>query len=163
MKKLKLNELKKRVQDEWGFRVIDEDFEKPWGGYFVIHPEDTDKFIEIYFSEHKDKFHGKADLSPKYLILEPGKRFSWQVHDRRAEIWRVVEGPLGAYIGESDAMPENHQLFEVDQVLYMDQGIRHRLKGLDDWGVVAEIWVHTDAENLSDEADIRRIEDDFNR
>jgi mannose-6-phosphate isomerase len=163
MKAKKLQELKDKVENEWGFRVIDADLEKPWGAYFVIHPEDTDKFIEIYFAEHKDKFQNSTNLSPKYLILEPGKRFSWQVHDRRAEIWRAVEGPLGAYTAETDEHPEELQLFERDQVIFMDKGIRHRLKGLDEWGVVAEIWVHTDTENLSDESDIKRIQDDFNR
>ena len=40
---------------------------------------------------------------------------------------------------------------------------RHRLVGLDKIGVVAEIWIHTDLNNLSDENDIVRINDDFNR
>lgn len=163
MKDKKLAELKKKVEEEWGFRVVDHDLEKPWGAYFVIHPEDTDKFIEVYFSDHRDKLLGSANLSPKYLILEPGKRFSWQVHDRRAEIWRAVEGPLAAYTSLTDEHPEEHMLFEQDQVIFMEQGVRHRLKGLDEWGVVAEIWVHTDPENLSDESDIKRIHDDFNR
>jgi mannose-6-phosphate isomerase len=70
---------------------------------------------------------------------------------------------LGAYTAETDEHPEELQLFERDQVIFMDKGIRHRLKGLDEWGVVAEIWVHTDTENLSDESDIKRIQDDFNR
>lgn len=132
------------------------------GGIFVVDPAQTEEFIDRYFSEHKEKFQGSANLSPKYLILEPGKQFSWQVHNRRAEIWRVVEGPLGAYIGSTDELPEE-ELFMVGDVLYMDQGIRHRLKGLDNWGIVAEIWVHTDKDNLSDESDIRRVVDDFGR
>jgi hypothetical protein len=28
----------------------------------------------------------------------------------------------------------------------LQQGERHRLVGLEEWGVVAEIWQHTDAE-----------------
>ena len=40
---------------------------------------------------------------------------------------------------------------------------RHRLVGLDKIGVVAEIWIHTDSNNLSDENDIVRINDDYNR
>jgi hypothetical protein len=42
-------------------------------------------------------------------------------------------------------------------------GQRHRLIGLDQWGVVAEIWQHTDSENPSDESDIVRLQDDFGR
>jgi hypothetical protein len=32
-------------------------------------------------------------------------------------------------------------------ILTLQQGERHRLVGLEEWGVVAEIWQHTDAEN----------------
>ena len=98
MKQQKLKEVKKKVQEEWGFRVVGEDLDKPWGAYFVIHPEDTVKFVETYFSDHKEKFQTAGDLSPKYLIVEGGKRLSWQVHERRGEIWKVVEGPVGAFI-----------------------------------------------------------------
>jgi hypothetical protein len=41
-------------------------------------------------------------------------------------------------------------------ILTLQQGERHRLVGLEEWGVVAEIWQHTDAENL-DENDIVRV------
>ncbi len=139
------------------------DLDKPWGAYFVIHPEDTTMFIETYFSEHKDKFSHGVDFSPKYLIVEPGKRLSWQVHARRGEIWKVVEGPVGAFVSETDEHPDQHIHLPISEVLYMDKDVRHRLVGLEDWGVVAEIWVHTDAENLSDESDITRIHDDFSR
>lgn len=45
----------------------------------------------------------------------------------------------------------------------MDKGERHRLIGLDSWGIVAGIWQHTDPENASDEDDIVRLQDDFGR
>jgi hypothetical protein len=41
--------------------------------------------------------------------------------------------------------------------------MRHRLVGLDNWGVVTEIWQHTDVEHPSDESDIVRLQDDFGR
>ena len=43
------------------------------------------------------------------------------------------------------------------------QGERHRIIGTDEYAVVAEIWIHTDKDNPSDEDDIVRIQDDFNR
>ena len=49
-----------------------------------------------------------------------------------------------------------------DQIV-LQQGERHRLIGLDDYSVVAEIWQHTDKENSSDEEDIIRVQDDFGR
>ncbi len=42
-------------------------------------------------------------------------------------------------------------------------GQRHRLIGLYDWTVVAEIWQHQDPQNPSDENDIVRVEDNFGR
>jgi hypothetical protein len=34
---------------------------------------------------------------------------------------------------------------------------------MDNWGVVAEIWQHTDPAVPSDEDDIIRVQDDYNR
>lgn len=45
----------------------------------------------------------------------------------------------------------------------LGQNERHRLVGLNDWGMVAEIWQHIDANNPSDENDIIRVQDDFGR
>ena len=48
-----------------------------------------------------------------------------------------------------------------DQVK-LGQGERHRLIGLTDYGIVAEIWQHTE-KVPSDEEDIVRVQDDFKR
>ena len=40
---------------------------------------------------------------------------------------------------------------------------RHRLIGLSDFAVIAEIWQHTDPNNPSDENDIVRLSDDYGR
>jgi hypothetical protein len=45
----------------------------------------------------------------------------------------------------------------------LKKGERHRLIGLDDYGVIAEIWQHIDTENPSDEDDIVRVQDDYGR
>ncbi len=51
---------------------------------------------------------------------------------------------------------------EGDQII-LQQGERHRLIGLDDHCVVAEIWQHTDKNSPSDEYNIIRVQDDFGR
>jgi mannose-6-phosphate isomerase len=51
---------------------------------------------------------------------------------------------------------------EVDQIV-LQEGERHRLIGLDEASVLAEIWQHTDATHPSDEEDIIRVQDDFGR
>ena len=106
------------------------------------------------------KISGK--LSPKILVVQPGKRLSWQYHHRRAEIWQVITGPVGVIRSDTD---EEGLLktFKTGESIRLKQGERHRLVGLNDWGVLAEFWQHTDADNPSDEEDIVRVQDDFGR
>jgi len=51
----------------------------------------------------------------------------------------------------------------MGDVITFDNQERHRLIGLDNIGVVAEIWQHIDIDNPSDENDIVRLKDDYNR
>ncbi|RYG21642.1 MAG: phosphoheptose isomerase, partial [Chitinophagaceae bacterium] len=69
---------------------------------------------------------------------------------------------VGIKTSETDEEGELKTYLPTNQIK-LQQGERHRLIGLDDWGVVAEIWQHTDAENPSDESDIVRVQDDFGR
>jgi mannose-6-phosphate isomerase len=100
-------------------------------------------------------------LSPKILIVKPGARLSWQYHHRRAEIWQVCQGEVGIIRSDDDTEGELVRFGKGDQVR-LAQGERHRLIGLEDYGIVAEIWQHTD-EIPSDEEDIVRVQDDFGR
>ena len=106
------------------------------------------------------KIAGK--LSPKILIVKPGARLSWQYHNRRAEIWQVYKGSAGIIRSDSDVENEMEVYNEGDQII-LQKGERHRLIGLDDYSVVAEIWQHTDVNHPSDEDDIIRVQDDFGR
>jgi hypothetical protein len=51
----------------------------------------------------------------------------------------------------------------LKEIVRLNQGQRHRLVGLNSWGMIAEIWQHTDINNPSDEEDIVRVQDDFGR
>jgi mannose-6-phosphate isomerase len=87
---------------------------------------------------------------------------SWQYHFRRSEVWRVVAGPIA--VAKSDTDVQNSpQTYKNGEIITLKQGERHRLIGLHDWGIVAEIWQHTDPTNPSDESDIVRVQDDFSR
>jgi mannose-6-phosphate isomerase-like protein (cupin superfamily) len=106
------------------------------------------------------KISGK--LSPKILMVESNKRLSWQYHFRRAEIWKLVAGVAGVVTSESDVEGSVHQL-KLGEIIRLKQGQRHRLVGLEGWGMIAEIWQHTDPQHPSDEEDIVRVQDDFGR
>jgi mannose-6-phosphate isomerase-like protein (cupin superfamily) len=144
--------------------VIDSyDFNRPWGGFFVIEESQAQMFANRFFNGLSvDGLRIACKLSPKILVVKPGARLSWQYHHRRAERWRVVEGKVAVMTSDTDAEGEIHSLNVGDEII-LRQGERHRLIGLDDWGVVAEFWQHTDAEHPSDEEDIVRVQDDYGR
>ncbi len=148
---------------EQGFKIQDYDFDRPWGGFFVIDEQQANLFIETYFNDvEMSEANISGKLSPKILLVEPGKRLSWQYHHRRAEMWQVVEGPVGVIKSLTDEQKPVKRYNEGDRI-ELQQGERHRLVGLDDWGVVAEIWQHIYADHPSNEKDIVRLDDDFGR
>jgi mannose-6-phosphate isomerase len=146
-----------------GFRVVNKDENRPWGGFFVIDEEQAPLFIETFFPHLSiEDFKGYDKLSPKILLVSPEKRLSWQYHHRRAEIWTVIDGKAGVIISDTDEQTEV-KILQLSDTISLQQGERHRLVGLDEWGIVAEIWQHTDPQNPSDEDDIVRLQDDFGR
>lgn len=146
-----------------GFTIANQDQSRPWGGFFVLDEAQAPKFIQTYFPLLSDNDFGVGQkLSPKILVVAPGKRLSWQYHFRRAEIWKVIGGIAGVVTSETDEENEVQTLL-LGTIINLKQGERHRLIGLDQWGIIAEIWQHTDPENPSNEDDIVRVQDDFGR
>ena len=146
-----------------GFKVVDKDFERPWGGFLVIDESQAQNFSNSFFNgiDVSDlKISGK--LSPKILMVKSKSRLSWQYHYRRKEIWSVYRGTVGVVVSDTDFEKEMIQLRQGDQIKLKKEQ-RHRLIGLDDWAVIAEIWQHTEKDNPSDEDDIVRINDDYGR
>ena len=146
-----------------GFNVAAKDLKRPWGGFFVLDELQANQFASLYFPEidiSSLKIGGK--LSPKILMVESNKRLSWQYHFRRAEIWKLVAGVAGVVTSDTDVEGSVHEL-NVGEIIRLKQGQRHRLVGLEGWGMIAEIWQHTDIQNPSDEDDIVRLQDDFGR
>jgi mannose-6-phosphate isomerase-like protein (cupin superfamily) len=143
--------------------IINEDTSRPWGGFFVLDESQAGEFAAQFFPTIAvDSLRISGKLSPKILMVEPGKRLSWQYHHRRAEIWRTIGGTVAVATSMTDVESERTQV-GVGETIRLAQGQRHRLIGLDGWGVVAEIWQHTDAQKPSDESDIIRLQDDFGR
>jgi mannose-6-phosphate isomerase len=139
------------------------DMSRPWGGFFVIEESDAQRFADIYFNGLSvDDLRIAGKLSPKILVVKPHTRLSWQYHHRRAERWRVVKGQVAVMTSNTDEEGPVKKL-SVGEEIILQCGERHRLIGLEDWGIVAEFWQHTDADNPSDEDDIVRVQDDFGR
>ncbi len=144
-------------------KINTEDSSRPWGGFFVIEENEADKFIQLYFPKlTKTELSISGKLSPKILVVAPEKRLSWQYHHRRAEIWKLIGGTAAVATSDTDVEKEIKYL-NIGDIIQLKQGERHRLIGLENWGIVAEIWRHTDPQNPSNEEDIVRLQDDFGR
>ena len=145
------------------FPIVASDKNRPWGGFYVIDEEQSETFISEFFPElDTDDFSKFDKLSPKLLMVAPQKRLSWQYHHRRSEIWKVIDGKAGVVVSKTDEQKPVKTL-ELGDTIRLAQGERHRLVGLDNWAIIAEIWQHTDPEHPSNEDDIVRVEDDFGR
>ena len=143
--------------------ITAKDDARPWGGFLVIDENDREKFITDFFPHlTKEQLSVSGKLSPKILIVAPGKRLSWQYHHRRAEIWKLIGGEAAVTTSDTDEEKDTVTLKEGD-ITELKQGERHRLIGLEEWGIVAEIWIHTDPNHPSNEEDIVRVQDDFGR
>ena len=156
------NKISEKLKSQ-NLTIIKKDLNRPWGGFFDIDEDDFKKFVDLYFkgiSVNDYKSLGK--LSLKILVIAPNKRLSWQYHHRRSEIWKVVSGEIKVVTSHDNIERKEKILKEGDEIrLY--QGERHRIIGINDYAVVAEIWIHTDKDNPSDENDIVRVQDDFDR
>jgi len=143
-----------------GFNVIDYDFDRPWGGFLRIDESQSQDFIYNFISVENFNIEGK--LSPKILIVKPESRLSWQYHCRRKEIWRVYKNSVGI-IRSMDNNQNEMEILREGDIIKLQTKERHRLIGLSNFGVVAEIWIHTDLDNPSNEQDIVRLQDDYFR
>ena len=157
-----LNEIEDEIKG-LGFEIIQKDFERPWGGFLVISEKQAQEFADKFFdgiNVENIKIGGK--LSPKILVVNPNSKLSWQYHHRRAEILKVFRGEVGVSRSFDDIQNPFIKLVTGDQIRLKKEE-RHRLIGLSDFAVIAEIWQHTDLNNPSDENDIVRVSDDYGR
>lgn len=143
------------------YKIAGFDLNRPWGEFYYIHQDDLPRFIDNHFSDLKETIDNTTNISPKILVVNPGKKLSWQYHQRRKEIWSIIKGPV-QIIRSFDNEQSNSLIARTDDLIVLEREERHRLIGLDEIAVIAELWVHTN-DQLSDELDIIRIEDDYNR
>ena len=148
------------------YTVVEKNTTKPWGAYMRMDGADADAFVEDFFPGldpvEARLGNPEAELSPKVLVVAPDQRLSWQYHDRRAERWCFLTP--GAYRKSIDDQESEIIHAQAGEVVQFAQGERHRLEGLPDQiVVVAEIWQHSDPDHPSDEDDITRLQDDYQR
>ena len=108
--------------------------ERPWGQFFVIHDEPNYKL--------------------KRIEVEPGERLSYQYHNKRSEVWTIVEGVGTITIGGKV------KDYEAGKTILIPKGVKHRIENKGNEKVV---FIEVQTGTYFGEDDIVRIEDDYNR
>ena len=108
--------------------------ERPWGRYEVLQETDTHKV--------------------KCIWVSPGKRLSYQRHQKRAEHWFIVQGSARVTIDG------NVQDMKAGMTVDFAIGVLHRIENI---GSDEVIFVEVQTGTYFGEDDIERVEDDFGR
>lgn len=147
----------------FNLRLFEVNAVKPWGGYLRFTQDSLVSFLATYWLDIDfEPPLAENNVAPKILLVAPQQMLSLQWHERRGEIWRVIDGPVQVTSGESwDTL--SHDVYENGSLIELPPRKWHRLIGLEEWGRVAEIWDHTDATLPSDESDIIREHDIYGR
>ncbi len=108
--------------------------ERPWGRYEVLQEGATYKVKSIH--------------------VNPGKRLSYQRHQKRSEHWYVTDGS-----GEV-TLDGKVQVVSRGSILEIPQGMLHRISNTGDREL---IFIEVQTGSYFGEDDIERVEDDFGR
>ena len=108
--------------------------ERPWGRYEVLQEGATYKVKSIH--------------------VNPGKRLSYQRHQKRSEHWYVTDGS-----GEV-TLDGKMQVVSRGSIIEIPQGMLHRISNT---GNSELILIEVQTGSYFGEDDIERIEDDFGR
>jgi mannose-6-phosphate isomerase len=109
--------------------------ERPWGNYLVLDDDAPDHKV-------------------KRLVVKPGKRLSYQKHNKRAEHWFIVSGTATVTL--------DGKTIEVaaGQAIDIPQGSAHRVANE---GTTDVVLIEVQHGTYFGEDDIVRFEDDYGR
>jgi mannose-6-phosphate isomerase len=114
--------------------MAEDESQRPWGRYEILQESESYKVKTIW--------------------LQPGKRLSYQRHQKRAEHWFIVQGTARITL--------NGDVFEMGSgdSIDIEIGDLHRIENI---GSEDVIFVEVQTGTYFGEDDIERIEDDFGR
>jgi len=107
---------------------------RPWGSYTILLDTDTHKV--------------------KTITVEPGKRLSYQTHEKRSEYWVVVSGSGVVTIDGIQTTCVGGDAYIIEQ------GIPHRIHNVGDEPLT---FIEVQLGIYFGEDDIIRLEDDYGR
>lgn len=100
-----------------------------------------------------EQFTLNEPTTVKTITVEPGHRLSLQRHERRAELWQVLRGPLEVTVDGRTWSAE------VGELVWVPVGAVHRMTNRGE----APAQVLELGFGEFDEDDIERLEDDYSR
>ena len=108
---------------------------RPWGRFVIL-----------------DEGH---DFKVKRIEVIPGKRLSYQRHQKRSEHWFVVRGTAKVTLNG------NEILVPAGQAIDIDREVAHRVENPDESEML--VFIETQTGTYFGEDDIVRLEDDYGR
>jgi len=114
--------------------MTEDESRRPWGRYEILSESDSHKVKTIW--------------------VTPGKRLSYQRHEKRAEHWFIIQGDARITL--------NGDIFEMGagDSLDIEVGDLHRIENI---GAEDVVFVEVQTGTYFGEDDIERVEDDFGR
>tara|TARA_B100000214_G_C23600028_1_gene460259 strand:+ start:177 stop:536 length:360 start_codon:yes stop_codon:yes gene_type:complete len=115
------------------FRYLEKE-NRPWGIFFVIHDQKNYKI--------------------KRIEINPGKRLSYQYHQKRSESWIIIQGnPL-------ITLDNSIRRYKQGETVLIPAGVKHRIENT---GKQDIILIEVQTGTYFGEDDIIRLKDDYNR
>ena len=112
-------------------------FKRPWGEYQVLYAKDDISNYQV-----------------KKIVVQPKQSLSLQTHEKRAEIWVIVQGEGSVVLGDDEVV------VKVGDVVKIAVAQKHRMRNT---GEKELIFIETQLGEYLGEDDIRRYEDDYDR
>ena len=114
--------------------MAEDESQRPWGRYEILAEGDSYKVKTIW--------------------VNPGKRLSYQRHEKRAEHWFIVQGKARITLNG-----DNFEMGAGDSI-DIEIGDLHRIENI---GKEDVVFIEVQTGTYFGEDDIERIEDDFGR
>ncbi len=109
--------------------------QRPWGSFTILDERNSFKV--------------------KRIEVLPGKRLSYQRHQKRAEHWFVVQGTAKVTLNGAEILVETGEAIDIET------GMAHRVENPHSSHLL--IFIETQTGSYFGEDDIERLDDDFGR
>ena len=90
----------------------------------------------------------------KRIFVNPGHRLSHQTHQRRQEVWTIVQGTATVVLNDKET------IHETGDTIFIPKGAPHRIGNTHDTPV---IFIEVQRGDYFGEDDIIRLDDDYGR